>query len=70
MWGVRFTPNCIGSDCNNGGAKLRVYVNGHLATGDPAAIRLTSHEEIAVTYGTGAQLPSQIPSSYTFPVGY
>ena len=70
VWGVRFTPNCIGSDCNNGGAKLRVYVNGHLATGDPAAIRLTSHEEIAVTYGTGAQLPSQIPSSYTFPVGY
>jgi hypothetical protein len=70
VWGVRFTPACLGGDCNNGDAQLRIYVNGHLATGDPAAIRLTSHEEIVVTYGTHAQLPSPIPSGYTFPIGY
>jgi hypothetical protein len=70
VWGVRFTPDCIGGDCNNAGARLRVYVNGHLVTGDPAAIRLTSHEEIVVIYGTHAQLPSPIPSGYTFPTGY
>lgn len=69
VWGVRFTSDCIGGDCNRGGAQLRVYVNGDLATRDLAAIRLTSHEEIAVTYGTRAQLPSPIPSSYTFPIG-
>lgn len=70
VWGVRFTPDCIGGDCNNGDAQLRIYVNGHLVIGDRAAIRLTSHEEIVVTYGTHAQLPSPIPSSYTFPIGY
>jgi hypothetical protein len=70
VWGVRFTSDCLGGDCNSGGAQRRVYVNGHLATGDPAAIRLTSHEEIVVTYGTQAQLPSPIPSAFTFPIGY
>lgn len=70
VWGVRFTPDCPGGDCKNGGAQLRIYVNGHLANGDPAAIRLSSHEEIVVTYGRHAQLPSPIPSSYTFPIGY
>jgi hypothetical protein len=45
-------------------------VDGDLATGDVAEIRLTSHEEIAVTFGTRAQLPSPIPSGYTFPIGY
>jgi hypothetical protein len=70
VWGVRFTSDCLGGDCNSGGAQLRVYVNGHLATRDPTAIRLTSHEEIVVAYGTQAQLPSPIPSAYTFPIGY
>jgi hypothetical protein len=70
VWGVRFTPDCIGGYCNNPNAVLRTYVNGHLVTGDPAAIRLTSHGEIVLTYGTHAQLPLPIPSAYTFPIGY
>jgi hypothetical protein len=28
-----------------------------------------AHEEIVVTYGTAAELPDPIPSSYTFPPG-
>jgi hypothetical protein len=70
VWGVRFTSDCIGGNCNGGDARLRVYVDGDLATRDVAEIRLTSHEEIAVTFGTRAQLPSPIPSGYTFPIGY
>jgi hypothetical protein len=70
VWGVRFTPTCLGGYCDAGARTLRVYVDGHLATGDPTTIRLTSHEEIVVAYGTDAELPSPIPASYTFPVGY
>ncbi len=69
VWGVRFTRSCIGSYCTSGDRTLRVYVNGHLATGDVRRIELTSHEEIAVVYGTPAEEPNPIPASYTFPVG-
>jgi hypothetical protein len=69
VWGVRFTRSCIGGYCTSGDRTLRVYVNGHLATGDPRRIELTAHEEIAVVYGTSAEAPDPIPASYTFPIG-
>ncbi|HEV8682530.1 MAG TPA: hypothetical protein VGS09_07130 [Actinomycetota bacterium] len=69
VWGVRFTPTCVGGYCNQGDKTLRVYVDGQLATGDPTSLELFAHEEIVVTYGTEAQLPLPIPSSYTFPPG-
>jgi hypothetical protein len=69
VWGVRFTPTCIGGYCAQGDRTLRVYVDGQLATGDPTALELFAHEEIVVTYGTEAELPDPIPSSYTFPPG-
>jgi hypothetical protein len=69
VWGVRFTPTCVGGYCNQGDKTLRVYVDGQIVTGDPTLLELFAHEEIAVTYGTQAQLPNPIPSSYTFPPG-
>jgi hypothetical protein len=69
VWGVRFTPTCIGGYCTQGDKALRVYVDGQLATRDPTTLELFAHEEIVVTYGTEAELPDPIPSSYTFPPG-
>lgn len=69
VWGVRFTRSCVGGYCDAGDKTLRVYVDGQLATGDPTLLELLVHEEIVVTYGTEAELPDPIPSSYTFPPG-
>ena len=67
VWGLRFTPTCIGGYCNGGGKTLRVYANGTLVTGDPRNVVLKAHEEIVVTFGTAAELPNPIPSSFAFP---
>jgi len=65
VWGVKFTANCIGGYCAKGASQIRVYVNGKQVTGDPRSIVLTQHEDIVVTYGTTAQLPSPIPKTYS-----
>jgi hypothetical protein len=69
VWGVRFTPSCLGGYCSGGDRRLRVYVNGAPVPGDPTALVLQPHQEIVVAYGTAAQLPSPVPSSYRFPPG-
>jgi hypothetical protein len=69
VWGLRLTKSCIGGLCTNGTKTLAVYVNGKLVTGDPTKVVLSEHEEILVTYGTAAELPKPIPSSYQFPAG-
>jgi hypothetical protein len=69
VWGVRFTPSCLGGYCAGGDRRLRVYVDGTLHRGDPTTIILEPHQEIVVAFGTAAQLPSPIPSSYRFPPG-
>jgi hypothetical protein len=70
VWGVRFTSTCLGGYCDGGGKTLRVYVDGHLATGNIRQIQLLSHEEIAAVYGSPSDNPSPIPSTYSFPFGY
>jgi hypothetical protein len=69
VWGVRFTRGCLGGYCAGGGRQLRVYVNGQAYRGDPTTLALALHQELVVAYGTPAQLPSPIPSSYPFPPG-
>jgi hypothetical protein len=69
VWGVRFTPGCLGGSCAGGGRRLRVYVDGHAYRGDPTTLVLRAHQELVVAFGTAAQLPSPIPSSYPFPPG-
>src|SRR5262249_32757576 len=70
VWGVRLSPKCIGAYCAQGDRKLRAFVDGKEAAGDPGKIPLRKHEEIVIAYGTRAQLPKRIPSSYGFPSGY
>ena len=67
VWGVRFTDTCLSGLCDSGDNRLRVYVDGHPATGDVQRLALFAHEEIVVTFGTEAELPNPIPKSYGFP---
>jgi hypothetical protein len=60
-WGVRLTPRCVGGYCKSD--TIRFYVNGKKYTGDPRAIKLTNHKEIAVVIGTP---PKTIPSKGNF----
>jgi hypothetical protein len=69
VWGVRFTPADLGGYHAGGGRQLRVYVNGVIDRGDPTALVLAPHQEIVVAFGTTAQLPTPIPSTYAFPPG-
>ena len=69
VWGVRFTPSCLGGYCAGGPRRLRVFVDGTAVRGDPTALALELHQEIVVAFGTAAQLPSPIPSAYRFPPG-
>jgi hypothetical protein len=69
VWGVRFTPRCLGGYCTRGADRIRVYYDGKQVTGDPRALPLAEHEEIVVAFGTKAELPTPIPASYAFPAG-
>jgi hypothetical protein len=69
VWGVRFTRSCLGGYCSGGGRQLRVYVDGTLDRADPTRLVLAPHQEIVVAYGSAAQLPSPVPSSFRFPPG-
>ncbi|MFL5799181.1 MAG: hypothetical protein ACJ77A_14775 [Actinomycetota bacterium] len=69
VWGVRFTPTCLGGDCNGGGRLVRVYADGTMIRQDPRLLVLGRHQEILVTYGTAAQVPDPVPSRYGFPLG-
>jgi hypothetical protein len=69
VWGVRITPSCLGGYCAGGGRQLRLFVDGRADRGDPATLALAPHQELVVAFGTAAQLPSPIPSTYQFPPG-
>jgi hypothetical protein len=65
VWGVRLNGDCVGGYCR---PKMRwtLYVNGRPYSGDPRAIVLKEHQEIAFVIG---KPPKKIPSKYTFPPG-
>jgi hypothetical protein len=69
VWGVRLTPSCLGGYCAGGGRQLRLFVDGRAYQGDPTTLVLAAHQELVVAFGTAAQLPSPVPSSYQFPPG-
>jgi len=65
VWGVKFTPQCLGSLCETKNKKIEVYVNGKLQTGDPTKVAFSLEplsQEIVLTYGTKAEVPNPIPS--------
>lgn len=70
IWGVRLDAACVGGYCTEGENTLTIFVQGEPYTGDPRDLELTPHEVIVVAYGTPAELPHPIPSTYTFPSGY
>ena len=65
VWGVRLTPSCVGGYCKEL-TPWRMYVNGKPYTGDPRALVLKPHQEIAIVVGMP---PKTIPSKYKFPAG-
>jgi len=69
VWGVRITSSCLGGYCAGGGRQLRLFVDGRADRGDPTTLALAPHQELVVAFGTAAQLPSPIPSTYQFPPG-
>jgi hypothetical protein len=60
-WDVRLGRSCVGGYCRP--ASIEVFVNGKRYTGDPRAILLTDHKEIAIVIGTP---PKKIPSAADF----
>ena len=60
-WGVALTDSCVGEHCSP--KPIAFYVNGEPYTGDPGAIELTDHKEIAIVIGTP---PAEIPSTADF----
>ncbi|HXZ26313.1 MAG TPA: hypothetical protein VEI24_08845 [Nitrospiria bacterium] len=67
IWGVRFSPTCLGGYCNAGDQRLRVYVNGAIVTSNPRDIGLEDNQELVVTYGTEQESPKPIPSTFKAP---
>ena len=65
-WNVGLSADNIGALRADGGKELRVFVNGSLRSGNPAAIMFTAHDEIALLYGT-PQPGESVPSRYDFP---
>jgi hypothetical protein len=63
VWGVPIGKTRLGGLT---GKPLHVWVNGQPFVGDPTKLVLSSHEEIAVAYGTP---PVKIPKHYSFPSG-
>jgi hypothetical protein len=68
-WQVSLTHTNIGGLRADDTHVLRAYINGTPYTGDPAAIILRAHDEIALVYGT-AQQQTNVPRSFVFPSGY
>jgi len=66
VWGLYFTPTCLGDRCNGGDQELRVFVDGEPYVGDPTLMPLNDQSAIVITFGTEAQLPDPLPDSFTF----
>ncbi len=70
IWGVVFSSTAIGGYSADATNALTVYVNGTPHNGDPRELELTEREEIVIVFGTPSEVPSPIPSTYAFPLGY
>jgi hypothetical protein len=61
QWAVRLTKSCVGGYCRPT-VPIKIYVDGKVATGDPAQIELKNLREIAVVIGTPpATIPEEFP---------
>ncbi len=62
VWGVRFTPTCLGSYCASDATTLRLYVAGRQYTRDPTQLKLKDEQQIVLVYGTPDQTPDPLPT--------
>jgi hypothetical protein len=67
-WQVPLSRTCVGDLCADANHTLQFFVNGKQVTGDPNAIVLHAHDEIAVMYTTKGR-EVKPPTSYDFPAG-
>ncbi|WP_158692874.1 hypothetical protein [Streptomyces roseochromogenus] len=67
-WDVRLNARQVGGLKAAGGKRLAAYVDGKRVSGNPAAIELTAHREIALVYGA-PDIKVKVPSSYAFSLG-
>ena len=67
-WNVRLTPTQIGGLTATEGNTLTLYVNGKQVPGDPAQLRLASHQQVALVYGPAGQ-KVDVPATYDFAPG-
>jgi hypothetical protein len=65
VWGVRFTPRCVGGYCKPR-KPWRLYVDGKLYRGDATMIPLKAHDEYAIVIG---KPPKKVPRSFAWPSG-
>ncbi|GAA1935973.1 hypothetical protein [Kitasatospora viridis] len=69
-WQVSLSADHLGGNTAGGDHTLTAYVNGKPVSGDPAAIVLHAHDEIALVYGTAAENAQlTVPGSYSFAAG-
>ncbi|MFF7636197.1 hypothetical protein ACFZB9_24070 [Kitasatospora sp. NPDC008050] len=69
-WQVSLAADHLGGARTDAAHTLTAYVNGKPVTGDPAAIRLGAHDEIALVYGTSdGNAQVSVPGGYTWPSG-
>ena len=67
-WQVSLSEDNIGALRTGGGKVVRVFVNGRQRNGNPGAIMLGVHDEIAVLYDR-PQPSETVPRSYDFSDG-
>lgn len=67
-WDVSLSPDNVGGLRVGDGKTLRIFVNGSQVAGNPAAVIINAHDEIALIYGNH-QSAGPIPSRYEFPSG-
>ncbi|MBV6701902.1 hypothetical protein [Kitasatospora aureofaciens] len=69
-WQVSASADHLGGLRTDATHALTAYVDGKPVSGDPAAILLHAHDEVALVYGTAAENATvTVPSSYNWPSG-
>jgi hypothetical protein len=65
-WGQPLTTGEVGPVAATSDEQVRVYRNGKLVPGDPAAVKFNAHDELVIWLGPSNANP-KVPSSYNFP---
>jgi hypothetical protein len=67
-WNVMLSATALGGLKTDATHTLTAYINGKPQAGEPAAIELTPHRQIALVYGP-KDAKVKVPAAYAFPAG-